>query len=107
MSITVFDDLRKEFSVNDNGISFVSKKGLARLCGIDAKRWFRKDSVYLFNKNLDQYIVGKLKIEGGENKQIILETLVSKGFIGGGENASYQISDILIDIVTKYYNDFA
>jgi hypothetical protein len=33
----------------------------------------------------DNYGMGK---RGGENKQIILETLVSKGFIGGGENFS-------------------
>lgn len=98
-----FKDIRKEFSVDSSGITYVSKKGLGRLCGVDSKRWFRKDSLYLFNKKLDNYIFVKLNLKGGETKAELLRTLVKQGIVEGGETKPYKIMDILADVVIKYY----
>lgn len=102
MNITVFDTVKKEFSVTERGIASVSKKGLGRLCGVSDRSWFHKTRYYLFNKKLDEYIVKKLNLGAIQNKQQLLETLTNKGLIGSSKNG-YSITDVLADIVIKFY----
>jgi hypothetical protein len=45
----------------------------------------------------------KLNLGAIQNKHQLLETLTTRGLIGGIQNNQYQITDILADIVIKFY----
>ena len=102
MNITVFEDIRKEFKVNADGITHTSKRGVGRLCDVPSENWFRKNKPYLFNKKLDEYIVKKLNLSDVQNKDELLKTLIEKEFVRVSKN-QYEFVDIFADVIIKFY----
>ncbi len=110
MNIAVFDKIEKEFSVNENGIGLVTKRGLARLCGIKAQSWSQKGH-YFFSKELDNYILEELDLfcsdsqKDVNNKDFFAKTLSDKGLIVTVKS-SQMLQDSLATLVIEYYAFF-
>jgi len=47
-------DLSKEFTIDDEGKGFVTRRGLARMCGVKYQSWGRGDSY--FTREIDEYL---------------------------------------------------
>lgn len=105
MTIAIFETLKKEFQVNEKGITFTSKRGLARLCGVKSQVWGRYG--YLFTKDIDLFIAEELEIcsdsHNDVNNQFSLkEALTHKGFILSAK-AGFIIQDIVASLVIEFY----
>jgi hypothetical protein len=102
--LSVFDNIRKEFSVTDKGITYTSKRGLSRLCG--TQRWSKK--FFLFSKELDLFICEELGIDCSGNlksvnmKDFLLKVLTDKGLIVATKT-SFEVQDILASLVIEFY----
>jgi P63C domain len=82
MNITVFESLKKEFSVNDNGQGFCSRRAIARMTGKH-----RKTIQYLLDC-----------ISGGKLPHKMFELFSGITFQGGEF-----IPDILVSLIIQYY----
>lgn len=106
MNITVFEDIRKEFDANPTGITYSSKRGLGRLCGVKHNSWGQHG--YVFNKELDAFIIEELELncsgsQNDENKPFsLLEVLINKGLIVVVKS-KMQLQDILCSLVIEFY----
>lgn len=78
------ESIAKEFTVNNSGQGFVSRRGIARLCGV------KLNSVQALLK----------KIENSD-QQTLPKTL--KVYAGQGFNPDQQIPDILASAIIQYY----
>ena len=104
MNIALFDDYRKEFKVDNNGVAYQSKRSLSKFCGTKLNNWGKaKDS--FFNKVVDNYVIEELELDlhNIEGECItIVEALVSKGFLIV-EGKRYFIQDVLSSVVIEFY----
>jgi hypothetical protein len=68
-TLTTFESLTKEFSTDKDGKGFVTRRGLARLCGVSHRSWGRDGS--LITLKIDEYVaqsgikVGALDLSAG------------------------------------------
>jgi hypothetical protein len=53
-TLTIFENLTKEFSTDKDGKGSVTLRGLGRLCGINHKTW--KQSGGIFTQKIDEYL---------------------------------------------------
>lgn len=106
MTITIFESIRKEFKVNEQGITFVSKRGLARLCGVQSNTWSKK--YFLFSKELDQFIIEEMEINCSvhqnsvNSRDFLLKALSDKGFLVVAKTR-FEVQDILASLVIEFY----
>lgn len=104
--LTIFESIRKEFSVNDNGISFTTKRGLSRLCGVQSNTWSKK--LFLFSKELDLFICEELGLNCSDHhnsvnsRDFLLKVLTAKGLIVITKT-SFEVQDILASLVIEFY----
>jgi hypothetical protein len=103
--LTIFDNIRKEFSVNDKGITYTSKRGLARMCGVYASTWNK--TKYLFSEELDLFICEELEFcsvhQNDVNiKDFLFNALINKGLIVVTKT-SFEVQDILASLVIEFY----
>jgi hypothetical protein len=104
--LTIFGSIRKEFSVNDKGITYTSKRGLSRLCGVQSNTWSKK--LFLFSKELDLFICEELEIDCSvhqnnvNNRDFLLKVLSDKGFLVVTKS-SFEVQDILASLVIEFY----
>lgn len=76
------ENIAKEFTVNERGQGFVSRRGLARLCGTRYQSWGQGDSI--FTQKID-------------------ELLARYGFEGGSLNSEDKIPDTWATLVIQHY----
>lgn len=102
MNISLFYSIDREFSVNAEGVTYSSKKGLGRLCGVKINLWGK--GKFFFNKEIDTFISEELEINlGVENKDITsLGIFEEKGFVIV-EKQRILIQDILCSLVIEFY----
>jgi hypothetical protein len=104
--LTIFDSIRKEFSVNDKGITYTSKRGLSRLCGVQSNTWSKK--LFLFSKELDLFICEELGIDCSvhqnnvNSRDFLLKVLSDKGFLVVTKS-SFEVQDILASLIIEFY----
>lgn len=106
MNLSLFYAIKREFNVNEQGITFVSKRGLARLCGVKVQSWTQKQN--LFNKELDQFILEELDLFCSDSqnnvntRDFLLKALSDKGFMVSVKNG-FEVQDILASLVLEFY----
>lgn len=104
--LTIFENIRKEFSVNDKGITYTSKRGLSRLCGVKVQSWGKK--LFLFNKELDLFIIEELDLICSDSqnsvntRDFLLKALSDKGLVVSAKS-SFEVQDILASLIIEFY----
>jgi P63C domain len=104
--ITVFECLKKEFSVNDKGVGYTTKRALGSMSGIKYQSWGRYG--YYFTKELDTYICEEFNLicsdsQNGVNiPNFLFNYLSSKGFIVTAKS-KHMLQDTLATLVIEFY----
>lgn len=106
MNISLFYAIEREFSVNAEGVTYSSKRGLGRLCGVNYQSWGKRGHV--FTKELDIFIIEELELICSDNQNDVnkpfslLDTLIDKGLIVK-TTTGFEIQDILSSLVIEFY----